>query len=67
MYNVTPFFADFSLVSRTQRFFGCWLTFEGSIVDMQYTIGVSNIVDLESEVVIEPSVNETFSILPLLC
>ena len=23
-----------------QRFFGCWLTFESSIVDMQYNIGV---------------------------
>ena len=23
-----------------KRYFGCWLTFEGSIVDMQYTIGI---------------------------
>ena len=32
--------ADFSSMHSAQRFFGCWLTFESSIVDMQYNIGV---------------------------
>ena len=29
-----------SVASTAQMYFGCWLTFEGSIVDMHYIIGI---------------------------
>jgi hypothetical protein len=46
--------------NTAQRYFG--LTFEGSIVDMKVLYYRYNIVDLDAEVCIETSVNETFSL-----
>ena len=58
--------AEPAVLGSAQRYFGCWLTFEGSIG--RYALYHRyNILDLESEVVIETSVNESFSFLPLLC
>merc|ERR1712051_811064 len=64
-------------VVSAQRFFGCWLTFEGSIVDMHYTIGIFlnikehigmiYVVAFMAEDLIETLVNETLGILLLLC